>query len=108
MPQQLYVMIQRRRATAQELAQGDDEIRRANERMEAELAAGTEPHLEDKERSEIEVFESPGNPKDKNLGSEEKPKTAPKSFFPPGAEKDPQESTAKSSGHAKSAPATPR
>ena len=59
LPQQLYVMIQRRRATAQGLAQGEDEIRRANERMEAELATGTEPQIEDKERSEVEVFESP-------------------------------------------------
>ena len=76
--------------------------------MEAELASGAEPQLENKERSEAEVFESPGNPKDKSLGSEEKPKSAPKSFFPPGAEKASQESAAKSSGSAKSVPATPR
>ncbi|CAL1166872.1 unnamed protein product [Cladocopium goreaui] len=102
------MMMQRRRATPEELAQGEDEIRRANQRMEAELASGAEPQLEDKERSEAEVFESPGNPKDKSLGSEEKPKSAPKSFFPPGAEKALQESAAKSSGSAKSVPATPR
>ena len=67
-------MLQRRRATAEELAQGDDEIQRAHQRMEAELATGTEPQLEDRERSEAEGFESPGNPKDLELGSEEKPK----------------------------------
>ena len=108
MPQWLQMMMQRRRATPEELAQGEDEIRRANQRMEAELASGTEPQLEDKGRSEAEVFESPGNPKDKSLGSEEKPKGAPKSFFPPGAEKASQESAAKSSGSAKSVLATPR
>ncbi|CAL1154816.1 unnamed protein product [Cladocopium goreaui] len=102
------MLMQRRRATPEELAQGEDEIRRANQRMEAELASGAEPQLENKERSEAEVFESPGNPKDKSLGSEEKPKSAPKSFFPPGAEKASQESAAKSSGSAKSVPATPR
>ena len=53
------MMMQRRRATTEELAQGEDEIRRANQRMEAELASGTEPQLEDKGRSEAEVFESP-------------------------------------------------
>ena len=59
MPQWLQMMMQRRRATTEELAQGEDEIRRANQRMEAELASGTEPQLEDKGRSEAEVFESP-------------------------------------------------
>ena len=59
MPQLLQMLMQRRRATPEELAQGEDEIRRANQRMEAELASGTEPQLEDKGRSEAEVFESP-------------------------------------------------
>ena len=102
------MMMHRRRATPEEIAQGEDEIRRANERVEAELATGAEQQLEDRERSEAQDFESPGNPKDLSLGSEEKPKGAPKSFFPPGAEKTPQESTAKLSGAVKSAPATPR
>ena len=48
-----------RRATPEELAQGEDEIRRANQRMEAELASGAEPQLEDKERSEAEVLSPP-------------------------------------------------
>ena len=38
-------MFARRRATEAELQQGEDEMRRAQRRLESELASGTEPQL---------------------------------------------------------------
>ena len=39
-------MFARRRATDAELQQGEDEMRRAQRRLDSELASGTEPQLE--------------------------------------------------------------
>ena len=52
-------MFARRRATDAELQQGEDEMRRAQRRLDSELASGTEPQLEDvKEPEAAEVYES--------------------------------------------------
>ena len=42
----LFGMFARRRATEAELQQGEDEMRRAQRRLDSELASGTEPQLE--------------------------------------------------------------
>ena len=78
-------MFARRRATDAELQQGEDEMRRAQRRLDSELASGTEPRLEDvKEFEAKEVYESLRAPKrDEPLGIEDGPKNAPKSFSPP-------------------------
>jgi uncharacterized membrane protein YcjF (UPF0283 family) len=55
----LFGMFARRRATEAELQQGEDEMRRAQRRLDSELASGTEPQLEDvKEPEAVEVYES--------------------------------------------------
>ena len=52
-------MFTRRRATEAELRQGEDEMKKAQQRLESELASGTEPQLEDvKEPEAVEVYES--------------------------------------------------
>ena len=53
-------MFTRRRSTEAELRQGEDEMKRAQQRLESELASGAEPQLEDVEKPEAnEVYESP-------------------------------------------------
>ena len=81
----LFGMFARRRATEAELQQGEDEMRRAQRRLDSELASGTEPRLEDvKEFEAKEVYESLRAPKrDEPLGIEDGPKNARKSFSPP-------------------------
>ena len=52
-------MFTRRRSTEAELRQAEDEMKRAQQRLESKLASGAEPQLEDvKEPEAVEVYES--------------------------------------------------
>ena len=68
----------------------------AQQRLDAELAAGSEQQLEDVQRPEVsEGQESPIPPKaEEGLGSEEGPKGSPKSFAPPVVVQGDQKSAA--------------
>ena len=110
-------MFTRRRATDAELQQGEDEMRRAQQRLETELASGTEQQLEDEGKPEVrEVYESPKAPKmDEPVGSVDGPKTAPVSFEPPVPDQPVQglaarspDQPAGSPDYPKSEPKTPR
>ena len=92
-------------------------MKKAQQRLESELASGTEPQLEDVKKPEaVEVYESPRVPKrDEPLGTEDGPKNAPKSFPPPVPDPSDQGLAARSSDkharspvRAKSEPKTPR
>ena len=83
-------MFSRRRATQAELDQGADEILRAQQRVEAELATGSEMQLEDTKGPETMVPEPPKSPvQEESLGREDGPRSSPKSLVPavPGQEK---------------------
>ena len=84
----------RRRATKEELEQGEQEMRRGQKRLDEEIAAGTEKPIEDAKRPEVaQVVESPKALEKKvALGSEERPQAAPKSFAPPVPGQSPQDS----------------
>ena len=49
----------RRKATAKELAQGQDEMRRAQDRLDAERSSGTVQPIEDVKPEEVPIAESP-------------------------------------------------
>ena len=65
-------MFARRRATQEELDQGEREMLQAQQRVEKEIAAGTEKPIEDAKRTEVaQVVESPkALEKKASLGSE--------------------------------------
>ena len=63
-------MFPRRRATQAELDQGIDEMRRAQQRVEAKIATGSEKQLEDTKGPETMVPESPSR-----SGQEKSPAT---------------------------------
>ena len=72
-------MFSRRRATQAELDQGMDEMLRAQQRVEAEVATGSEKPIEDVKGLETVVPESPkSSAKEESLGREE----GPRSFLP--------------------------
>ena len=100
-------MFVRRRATEKELQQGEQEMMAAQQRMDAELATGAELQIEDATRPEVSRGqESPKTPKmDEKLGSEDGPKSAPKSFAPQAALQDVQEPA---TGSMRQEPKTPR
>ena len=100
-------MFIRRRATEKELQQGEQEMMAAQQRMDAELATGAELQIEDATRPEVSRGqESPKTPKmDEKLGSEDGPKSAPKSFAPQAALQDVQEPA---TGSMRQEPKTPR
>ena len=100
-------MFVRRRATEKELQQGEQEMMAAQQRMDAELATGAELQIEDATRPEVSRGqESPKTPKmDDKLGSEDGPKSAPKSFAPQAALQDVQEPA---TGSMRQEPKTPR
>ena len=76
-------MFPRRRATQAELDQGIDEMRRAQQRVEAKIATGSEKQLEDTKGPETMVPESPKPPvREESLGREEGPRSSPKSLVP--------------------------
>ena len=83
----LYKMFGRRRATAGQLEQGRQEMLAAQQRLEEERKEGTEMprDLEDAKGPEVaEGFESPGTTQRVEVrGSEEMPKSPPKSLGPP-------------------------
>ena len=76
-------MFSRRRATQAELDQGADEMLRAQQRVEAELATGSEMQLEDTKGPETMVPETPKSPvKEESLGRVDGPRSSPKPLVP--------------------------
>ena len=86
----LQMFTTRRRATDRELQQGEEQMKAAQQRLDAELAAGSEPQLEDSKGPEVsQSQESPKIPEvEKDLGREEGPRGSPKSFAPAAAIQD--------------------
>ena len=88
----IWMFTARRRATPQEMEQGEDEMRRAQERLDAEVAAGAELPLEDK-GTESQGFESPKvTQREETKGREEipdVPKNSPKALMPAVPETEP-------------------
>ena len=84
-------MFERRRATQDELAQGQREMEDAQKRMERELEQSGELQIGD--GGEPESFESPKMVREDQLGREEKLAGTPKVFQPPV----PEQGTAKAS-----------
>ena len=83
------VMFTRRRASPQELEEGNRQMQQAQQRLDAEIAAGSELPLEDVKGMETMVPESPKSPvKEESLGREEGPRSFPASLVPavPGQE----------------------
>ena len=79
------MMFARRRATADELEQGQQEMLAAQQRLEEERATATEQPMEDAKGPEVaESFESPRTTQRVNVqGREEMPKSSSKSLAPP-------------------------
>ena len=83
-PNDLQMMFTRRRATAEELAQGEKEMEEAQKRLDAEVQEGKEKPLEDASRPvAAEEFDSPKVVHEDAKGSEENPVGPPKSLHPP-------------------------
>ena len=83
------MMFTRRRATPAELEEGNNQILQAQQRLDAEIAAGSEKAIEDEKGLETKVSESPKSPvKEESLGREEEPRSFPTSIIPavPGQE----------------------
>ena len=77
------LMGSRRRATKEELEQGEKEMKAAQERMTKEMESSGVLQIED-EGQQTERFESPHAAlKDAARGSEEGPRGSPKTFMPP-------------------------
>ena len=70
----IWMFTARRRATPQEMEQGEDEMRRAQERLDAEVAAGAELPLKDKGQK-ARVLNPPKSPKGKKLRKERRSKS---------------------------------
>ena len=82
-------MFGRRRATAEELAQGQREMEEAQKRLDREVAMSEERQIEDvRVPVATERFESPKASRDDALGREEKPVGTPKSLHPPAPEQE--------------------
>ena len=82
-------MFGRRRATAEELAQGQREMEEAQKRLDSEVAMSEERQIEDvRVPVATERFESPKASRDDALGREEKPVGTPKSLHPPAPEQE--------------------
>ena len=82
-------MFSRRRASPQEIEEGNRQMQQAQQRLDAEIAAGSELPLEDVKGMETMVPESPKSPvKEESLGREEGPRSFPASLVPavPGQE----------------------
>ena len=83
------MMFTRRRAPPAELEEGNNQILQAQQRLDAEIAAGSEKAIEDEKGLETKVSESPKSPvKEESLGREEGPRSFPASLVPavPGQE----------------------
>ena len=87
-------MFTRRRATAEELAQGEREMALSQKRLDEQLEKGEELQLEDDEAQKVsEEFKSPKAVRDDAKGSGERPIGTPKALHPQPPAQEPVQAT---------------